>query len=79
MLLHMYQIFSSLLGHLHFFVHFSFTFVGQFFLGHPISDTVNFRFFKNDTFSEIMNCDKEKITGVKFFFSKLEFYFNLVR
>ena len=36
MLLHMYQIFSSLLGHLHFFVHFSFTFVGQFFLGHPI-------------------------------------------
>ena len=35
MLLRMYQVFSSLQGHLHFFVHFLFTFMGQFFLGHP--------------------------------------------
>ena len=37
MLLHMYQIFSSLLGHLQFFVHFFFTFMEQFFIGHPIT------------------------------------------
>ena len=36
MLLRMYQVFNSLQGHLHFFVHFFFTFMGQFFLGHPI-------------------------------------------
>ena len=33
----MYQVFSSLLGHLHFFVHFSFTFMEHLFFGHPIS------------------------------------------
>ena len=36
MLLYMYEIFSSLLGHLHFFVHFSLSFMEQFFFGHPI-------------------------------------------
>ena len=40
MLWHMYQVFSSLQGHLHFFVHFFFTFMGQFFLGHPIHSRV---------------------------------------
>ena len=34
MLLYMYQIFSSLRSHLHFFVHFSFTFMEYFFCGH---------------------------------------------
>ena len=37
MFLHLYQIFSSLQGHLHFFVHFFFTFMEHFFIGHPIS------------------------------------------
>jgi len=36
MFLHLYQIFSSLQGHLHFFVHFFFTFMENFFIGHPI-------------------------------------------
>ena len=36
MLLFMYQVFSSLLGHLHFFVHFFFTFKEQFFFDHPV-------------------------------------------
>ena len=36
MFLHLYQIFSSLQGHLHFFVHFFFTFMEHFFIGHPI-------------------------------------------
>ena len=36
MLLYMYQIFSSLRSHLHFFVHFFFTFMEYFFFGHPI-------------------------------------------
>ena len=36
MLFCMYQVFSSLLGHLHFFVHFSFTFMEHLFYGHPI-------------------------------------------
>ena len=36
MLFCMYQVFSSLLGHLHFFVHFSFTFMEHLFFGHPI-------------------------------------------
>ena len=36
MLLRTHQVLSSLQGHLHFFVHFFFTFMGQFFLGHPI-------------------------------------------
>ena len=36
MLLPYNQVFSSLQGHLHFFVYFFFTFMGQFFLGHPI-------------------------------------------
>ena len=35
-LLHMYQIFSSLRGHLHFWVHFFFTFMVNFFFDHPI-------------------------------------------
>ena len=39
MLWHIYQILSSLLRHLHFFVHFFFTFVEQVFFGHPISYT----------------------------------------
>ena len=39
MLFCMYQVFSSLLGHLHFFVHFSFTFMEHLFFGHPISWT----------------------------------------
>ena len=34
MLLHMYQIFSSSLDHLWFFVHFFFTFMEHFFIGH---------------------------------------------
>ena len=37
MLLYIYQIFSSLRSHLHFFVHFFFTFMEYFFCGHPIS------------------------------------------
>ena len=37
----MYQIFSSLLGHLQFFVHFFFTFMEQFFIGHPIYRPMN--------------------------------------
>jgi len=36
-MLYMYQIFSSLLGHLYFFVHFFFTFMEYFFFDHPIS------------------------------------------
>ena len=36
MLLYMYQVFSSLLGHLHFFVHFFLTFMEYFFIDHPI-------------------------------------------
>ena len=36
MLFHMYQVFSSLQGHLHFFEHFSFTFIEHFFIDHPI-------------------------------------------
>ena len=39
MLFHMYQVFSSLQGHLHFFGHFSFTFMEYFFFDHPISLT----------------------------------------
>ena len=39
MLLYMYQVFSSLLGHLHFFVHFFLTFVEYFFIDHPISES----------------------------------------
>ena len=37
MLLHMYQIFRSLRGHLHFCVHFFLTFMVNFFFDHPIS------------------------------------------
>ena len=37
MLLHMYQIFSSLQGHLHFSVHFFLTLMVNFFFDHPIS------------------------------------------
>ena len=33
----LYQVFSSLLGHLHFSVHFSFTFMEQLFKNHPLS------------------------------------------
>ena len=36
MLMFIYQIFSSLLGHFHFFVHFFFTFMENFFMVHPI-------------------------------------------
>ena len=36
MLLHMYQIFSSLRGHLHFSVQFSLHFHGNFFLNDPL-------------------------------------------
>ena len=36
MLSRMYQVFSSLQGHLHFFGHFSFTFMEYFFFDHPI-------------------------------------------
>ena len=36
MLFHMYQVFSSLQGHPHFFVHFSFTFMEYFFIDHHI-------------------------------------------
>ena len=36
MLLYMYQIYSSLQSHLHFFVLFFFTFMEYFFCGHPI-------------------------------------------
>ena len=48
MLLYMYQIFSSLQGHLHFCVHFLFIFMEQFFLGHPISS--HFESFLTDRF-----------------------------
>ena len=37
MLFHMYQVSSSLLGHLHFSLHFFSTFMEQLFLNHPIS------------------------------------------
>ena len=37
MLLYMCQVFSTLLGHLQFFVHFFFTFMEYFFIDHPIS------------------------------------------
>ena len=37
MLLYMYQVFSSLLGHLHFFLLFFFPFIEYFFIDHPIS------------------------------------------
>ena len=37
MLLYMYQVFSSLLGHLHFFVHFFLNFMEYFFIDHPVS------------------------------------------
>ena len=37
MLFYMYQVFSSLQGHLHFLGHFSFTFMEYFFLGRAIS------------------------------------------
>ena len=37
MLFHMYQVFSTLQGHLQFFVHFFFTFMEHFFIFHPIS------------------------------------------
>jgi len=33
----MYQVFSSLLDHLHFLFFFYFTFMEQFFIGHPIN------------------------------------------
>ena len=36
-LFHTYQVFSSLLGHLHFSLHFFSTFMEQLFLNHPIS------------------------------------------
>ena len=36
MLLHIYQGFSSLVGDLHFFVHFFFNFMEYLFFGHPI-------------------------------------------
>jgi len=39
MLFHMYQVFSSLQGHLHFFVYFFFPFMEHFFIVHPISST----------------------------------------
>ena len=42
MLLHMYQIFSSLRGHLHFSVQFSLHFHGNFFLNNPLSDLQTF-------------------------------------
>ena len=50
MLFHMYQVFSSLHGHLQFFVHFFFTFMERFFIDHPISGnlvksaTTNYQF-----------------------------------
>ena len=40
MLFHMYQVFSSLHGHLQFFVHFFFTFMEHFFIDHPISHPI---------------------------------------
>ena len=46
MLVLLYQVFSSLLGHLHFSVHFSFTFVEQLFKNHPVSPPVS-RLFLN--------------------------------
>jgi len=42
MLFHMYQVFSSLHGHLQFFVHFFFTFMEHFFIDHPILLLENF-------------------------------------
>ena len=37
MMFHMFQVFSSLLGHFHFRLHFFSTFMEQLFLNHPIS------------------------------------------
>ena len=39
MLFYMYQVFSSLLGHLHFSLHFFSIFMEQLFLNHPISSS----------------------------------------
>ena len=37
----MYQVFSSLQGHLQFFLHFFFTFMEHFFIDHPILVAIN--------------------------------------
>ena len=41
MLFHMYQVSSSLLGHLHFSLHFFSTFMEQLFFNHPISSSIS--------------------------------------
>ena len=47
MLFHMYQVFSSLLGHLHFSLHFFSTFMEQLFNNHPISIILYLGFLPN--------------------------------
>ena len=44
MLFHMYQVFSFLLGHLHFSVHFFFTFMEQLFKNHLLTHVISKRF-----------------------------------
>ena len=51
MLFHMYQVFSSLQGHLHFFVHFFCTFMEHFFIVHPIFLFARKYFFDFDLYS----------------------------
>ena len=55
-LLYMYQIFSSLRSHLHFFVHFFFTFMEYFFFGHPI-------WWKSRRYEREKSEDDEQIEG----------------
>ena len=58
MLFHMYQVFSSLLGHLHFSLHFFSTFMEQLFLNHPISvyDILDIPFFPKDQELSVAIC-----------------------
>ena len=50
MLLYMYQVFSSLLGHLHFFVHFFLTLMEYFFIDHPISWSIQEAYRLNERY-----------------------------
>ena len=59
MLLHTYQVFSSLVGDLHFFVHFFFNLMEYFFFGHPIS-TENIYFFEELTGSKDISLSRRR-------------------
>ena len=58
MLFCMYQVFSSLLCHLHFFVHFLFIFMEQFFIGHPIFSLIHMIFASLKTDTHLRNPNK---------------------